>query len=212
MLTYPDDLPPGADEYARSRCADGYDLTDVYNYIDAAGKSVFLRARYDSTSGDGKTFLQFHFNGSEYVATLPPRPAEGWPLYRLPDILHYPAEPVWLVEGEKCAVALSSNGAPGLAEAGAVATTSGASNSVARTDWRPLAGRVVLIWPDNDKPGEKWLASVENVLLAVGAAGWSCVDPARFGLPAGGDVADYIRMAEKESAVSNNSDSALDSN
>ena len=36
---------------------------------------------------------------------------------------------------------------------GLLATTSGAADSAAKADWRPLAGRDVIIWPDNDEAG-----------------------------------------------------------
>ena len=54
---------------------------------------------------------------------------------------------VVLVEGEKCAQTLI--------DAGVVATTAmhGAHAPIEKTDWSPLTGKHVLIWPDRDKAG-----------------------------------------------------------
>ncbi|MDL2207530.1 CHC2 zinc finger domain-containing protein [Desulfovibrio sp. OttesenSCG-928-M16] len=88
---------------------------------------------------------------------------------------------VYLVEGEKCCEALLS--------VGLCATTSGSANS-----WRPefaelLRGKTVIIIPDADEPGETYAAQAAKDLLGV-------ADSVRImrleGLPAGGDVADWI--------------------
>ena len=69
---------------------------------------------------------------------------------------------VW-VEGERCAEAI--------AEVGFVGSSSiaGASN-VDKSDYSPLAGRDVLVWPDDDPPGRKAGEVVANSLIEVGAA------------------------------------------
>lgn len=67
------------------------------------------------------------------------------PLYNLPGLVT--ARDVVLVEGEKCAQALIA--------AGICATTAmnGAKAPVHKTDWTPLAGKHVIIWPDRDATG-----------------------------------------------------------
>ena len=52
---------------------------------------------------------------------------------------------IWIVEGEKCADALS--------EIGLLATTSGSATSANNTNWSPLHGRHIIIWPDKDESG-----------------------------------------------------------
>src|SRR5262249_29303755 len=60
-----------------------------------------------------------------------------------------------------------------------------------RADWTPLAGRDVLILPDNDAPGESYAGHVAALLHGLSP-------PARVkivrlpGLPAGGDLVEYI--------------------
>ena len=73
------------------------------------------------------------------------------------------AAQVVLVEGEKCAQALI--------DANVAATTAmhGANAPVDKTDWSPLSGKVVLIWPDRDKPGWEYAAQAAQAVLAAGA-------------------------------------------
>jgi len=70
---------------------------------------------------------------------------------------------VILVEGEKCAQALIA--------AGITATTAmhGANAPVDKTDWSPLTGKAVLIWPDRDKPGWEYAMAAAQAVLDAGA-------------------------------------------
>jgi putative DNA primase/helicase len=67
-----------------------------------------------------------------------------------------------LVEGEKCADALIRQGI--------VATTAmnGAKAPVDKTDWTPLAGKAVLIWPDRDAPGWDYAEAAARACVAAG--------------------------------------------
>jgi putative DNA primase/helicase len=50
-----------------------------------------------------------------------------------------------------------------------VTTTSyGGANSAAKTDWSPLKGRKVFIWPDADEPGGKYAKEVAQRLSEIG--------------------------------------------
>ncbi len=83
-------------------------------------------------------------------------------LYELDTIAADRSRPVILVEGEKCADALLC--------LGLLATTSmGGSNAAKYTDWSPIKGRQVIIWPDNDAPGVKYAHAVAELCLKAGA-------------------------------------------
>ncbi|MBN4841809.1 hypothetical protein, partial [Citrobacter braakii] len=88
-------------------------------------------------------------------------PPEPRPLYNQPGIQD--AAQVVLVEGEKCAQALI--------DAGVCATTAmhGANAPVDKTDWSPLKGKTVLIWPDRDKPGWEYAVQAAQAILSAGA-------------------------------------------
>jgi putative DNA primase/helicase len=59
----------------------------------------------------------------------------------------------------------------GLDRRGIVATTAmhGANAPVEKTDWSPLAGKAVLIWPDRDKPGWEYATQAAQAILSAGA-------------------------------------------
>ncbi|WP_247424605.1 phage/plasmid primase, P4 family [Ralstonia pseudosolanacearum] len=128
--------------------------TAKWDYLDAAGKLIGVVYRYDPP-GRGKEFRPWDAKRRKMA---PPDPR---PLYNQPGLAT--ATQVVLVEGEKCAQALI--------DAGIVATTAmhGANAPVEKTDWSPLAGKSVLIWPDRDKPGWEYAANAAQAILSAGA-------------------------------------------
>ncbi|MCV6605607.1 MAG: AAA family ATPase, partial [Porticoccaceae bacterium] len=86
---------------------------------------------------------------------------EPRPLYNQPGIAK--SETVVLVEGEKCVEALMGQGIP------ATTAMSGANTAVEKTDWSPLAGKRVIIWPDNDAAGQKYAINCASAIAKAGA-------------------------------------------
>ena len=128
--------------------------TAKWDYLDAAGKLIAVVYRYDPP-GRKKEFRPWDARRRKMA---PPDPR---PLYNQPGLTS--ATQVVLVEGEKCAQALI--------EAGVVATTAmhGANAPVEKTDWSPLAGKAVLVWPDRDKPGWEYATQAAQAILSAGA-------------------------------------------
>lgn len=91
------------------------------------------------------------------------------PLYNQPAIRQ--ASTVILVEGEKCAEALIN--------IGIVATTAmnGARAPIDKTNWSPLAGKHVAIWPDRDIPGWNYAESAARACVAAGCASVEILEP-----------------------------------
>jgi len=129
-------------------------VTAKWDYLDASAKLIAVVKRYDLPNGT-KQFRPWDVLGRRMAA---PNPR---PLYNQPGMLQ--SNLVVLVEGEKCAQALI--------DAGYCATTAmhGANAPVDKTDWTPLAGKVVLIWPDRDKPGWEYAERALLAILQVGA-------------------------------------------
>jgi len=127
--------------------------TKKWLYLDYDGKIIATHTRFDKPNGK-KEFRPW--DAIQKKATFPnPRP-----LYNLPGIKD--ASRVILVEGEKCADALIELGIQ-------ATTTMGGSNAPPeKTDWAPLSGKEVLIWPDNDEPGGKY---AQNAAKAISHAG-----------------------------------------
>jgi hypothetical protein len=150
----------------------------VWTYRDAAGSPVGLVVRWDLPGGKKDIRpLARHDDGWRIGAMPDPRP-----LYRLPDLAE--AEFVTVVEGEKVAEAAWS--------LGLTATTSaGGALAAHKTDWGPLAGKKVMLLPDNNSPGQKFSDDVVAILVRLTPP--AVVKIVKLpGLPEGGDLVDWI--------------------
>jgi putative DNA primase/helicase len=150
--------------------------TARWDYLDAEGKLIACVYRYDPAPGR-KEFRPWDARRRKMA---PPEPR---PLYNQPGMVS--AAQVVLVEGEKCAQALI--------DAGFCATTAmhGANAPVEKTDWSPLAGKAVLIWPDRDKPGFAYAEAASQAVLTAGATSCAILLPPDD-KPQGWDAADAL--------------------
>lgn len=147
--------------------------TGTWHYLDENSNIIATVWRHDMENGS-KTFRPW-----DAVAAKPSMPAIR-PLYNLPSILH--AEPIILVEGEKCADVLIK------LKYAATTAMGGAHAPVDRTNWDPIKGKKVILWADNDLPGEQWLGRIRPVLETFGCK--ISVVPIPTDKPDGWDVAD----------------------
>jgi hypothetical protein len=112
------------------------------------------------------------------------RPPAALPLLNLQQLQAKPDAPVLVVEGEKTADAATR-----LLPSCVVTTWAGGCKATGKTDWTPLAGRKVTLWPDNDDVGRDAMQAVAALLQKVGAASVKVVaNPPDA--PAGWDLAD----------------------
>lgn len=116
------------------RNADGSLYGYVYRFNTPDGKEIFPLIYAENANGKEWRFQGF---------------SEPRPLYNLHLLTENPTKTVVVVEGEKCA----DYAATILPKAVCVAWQGG-SNAIHKTDWSPLAGRNVLLFPDNDEPGK----------------------------------------------------------
>lgn len=110
------------------------------------------------------------------------------PLLRLDELAKRSADPVVLCEGEKAA------DAAGKLLPGYVSTCwLNGTNSWQKADFLPLAGRDVLLWPDNDSPGLHCMVEIEKHLLKIGAGSIRSVPVTALSdqLSEGDDAADF---------------------
>jgi len=141
----------------------------------------------------GKIIRPMWRKGARYVVGRPTAPPEGWPLYGLGRVLESADDaPVFVVEGEACADALH--------RLGLAAVTSGGATSDDTADWRPLAGRRVILWPDHDDPGRKYAEHVGARLRGLQTA-CEWIDVAALGLPEKGDCVDWIKAHPEATAA-----------
>lgn len=160
---------------------------------DAERAAILTKLGSLAPDDGGKIVRPMWRKGARYAHGKPPSPPEGWPLYGLGRVLESAADaPVFVVEGEACADALH--------RLGLVAVTSGSASSDGGADWRPLSGRRVILWPDQDEPGRKYAERVRERLSGLGAA-CECLDVAALGLPEKGDAADWIKARPEATAA-----------
>ena len=157
----------------------------VWEYRDATGCLFGAVCRFDMPEGAKQvvplTWAR-HADGREqfrWLAFAKPRP-----LYGLDILAANPDAGVLIVEGEKAADAART------ISPGVVVTWPGGSKAVKYTDWTPLAGRKVVIWPDRDAPGIEAAHAVAKALAGIAAKVRVVTPPA--GPQDGWDLADAV--------------------
>lgn len=163
----------------------------LWPYRDAAGRLLCQMARFDFTAADGapgKDVLPLTFCdlGSGKRAWRSKGIPDPRPLYKLPELVARPDALVIVTEGEKAADA-----AAGLFGGRVTTTPMHGAKSPHKTDWSPMAGRHVVIWPDRDEPGTSFAQAVAALATEAGAASVAVVDvPADW--PHAWDLADEL--------------------
>lgn len=165
---------------------------EPWMYHDADGGELGAVVRWPRPEG-GKEIRPFHRDESGWHAAAMPAPR---PLYNLPSLSA--RSMVLVTEGEKAADALQTlfQDRPDV-----VCTTSaGGCQAAHLTDWSPLAGKDVFIFPDNDKPGQHYAEVIcdECAKLAPRPIVRVVTLP---GLPEKGDAADFIAVREADQSI-----------
>ncbi len=153
-------------------------------YFDAQADPVGSIVRWDRP--EGKEIRPVHRgpDGRWRIGGMP----EPRPLYELPTLLARPDETVYVAEGEKAACAAGWLGLLGT-------TSPHGSGSAAKADWRPLAGRDVVILPDHDEAGRRYAQTVADILGRLDPP--ACVRIVELpGLAPRGDLFDWINAGE----------------
>lgn len=164
----------------------------IHHYTAPDGAITFARMRLKHPDTGEKWIRPLRRDAAGIWCELKAPEFEGGaPLYNLHQLCD-PArqsERVILTEGEYKVDMLALRGI--------LATTSGGAQSVEAADWQPLAGRDVLIWSDNDKPGAEYAQHAENKLRALGCT-VSFIDVAALNLPPKGDVVDWLKAFHQQ--------------
>ena len=106
------------------------------------------------------------------------------PLYRRDNLAD--AKTILITEGEGKSDLLAEYGFPST-------TSSGGFAQASYTDWTPLLGRQVIIWPDADTPGKQYCDDVRKILEGLGCQ-VKIIDTSRLDLQSGEDAADFIQQ------------------
>lgn len=142
---------------------------------------VGFACRFDHPDG-GKDVLPLSWDGSGWEWKAMPEPR---PLFNLPELLARPAAVVIVTEGEKAASAAAD-----LLPSAVTSTWAGGSAAWRKTDWQPLKGRKVILWPDNDQPGLEAMAAIHDHLMGEIRVARLLLPTLPEGLPEKFDAAD----------------------
>jgi hypothetical protein len=201
--------PPPTDAEAPEKAAArifGRPPDAMWQYGDAKGAIHFCVCRWNVLK-DGQPDKEirplswFLDRGWRFAHWPAPRP-----LYKLDEIQSNPNSPIVVCEGEKAADAAAR-----IFPNSIVTTSCGGSGAARLSDWTPLAGRKVLIWPDNDEPGARYAGDVTKELaelacdvVIVDTAALAQIDGGGRGSdfdPAGWDADDAIQQWQDLSAL-----------
>ena len=194
---------PEADDFEPLPVPDGVAPPDAHSKLGRCAK----RWAYRSADGALQGYV-VRFETAEGKETRPQRYGvkngrEGWhwkgwkdgrPLYRLPELQMSPESSVLIVEGEK-----SADAAAGLLLDMAVTTSMNGAQSPGKTDWSPVSGREVVVWPDNDEAGDRYAQQVASLVRAAGASTVRIVT-LPDGAPEGWDLADPCLLCGRRRA------------
>ena len=150
--------------------------TTFYEVRSRDGVLAAIHKRIDRPDG-GKDVIWLRPEG---MVGLNGRPTSELPLFGIDGIGD--AQQVLLVEGEKAALALQELGIP------AVGTVTGAASTPSADVLQDLAGRIVLLWPDNDDAGRKHMRRIAEALDDIAVVAWVEWPDA----PDKGDAADFV--------------------
>ena len=164
----------------------------IHYYTAPDGAITFARLRLKHPDTGEKWIRPLRRDASgDWCELKAPEFEGGTPIYNLHQLCD-PArqsERMILVEGEFKVDMLALRGI--------LATTSGGAQSVETADWQPAAGRNVLVWPDNDKPGFEYAQHAADKLKALGCE-VAFIDVAALNLPPKGDAVDWLKAFNQQ--------------
>lgn len=154
----------------------------TWHYYDANNNLLGYVKRIDTISG--KSFCPFFVpdNNGGFTKGQKEKP---WHLFGLNTLKD--SKTIFVVEGEKCAACLHQLNI-------ACVTSPNGSSSAKNADWTPLKNATyIYLLPDNDEPGEKYIKTVAEILLAQNPSVSLFRVPFVVEMDKGEDVADWIK-------------------
>jgi putative DNA primase/helicase len=153
----------------------------AWMYTDKQGRPLSYACRFEKPDG-GKDVIPYTWTGKGWEWKAMPEPR---PLYRLPELLARKDAVVIICEGEKATARAAM-----LLPESVCTTWAGGCKAWGKTDWAPLKGRKVILWPDADLPGLETMKAIKTHLLNDVEAASVHLPTIPDDLPAGWDAAD----------------------
>jgi putative DNA primase/helicase len=159
-------------------------ISQEWEYRAGDGTLLAVVCRFETAKG--KDYRPLTVTPAGWFWRAPPSPR---PLYGLDRLAARPEADVILCEGEKAAEAAAL-----LLPATVAMTTMNGARAPALSDWAPLSGRHVRLWPDRDVPGHQYAATAAALAYAAGAESVAMLDLSALGddLADGWDAADAL--------------------
>lgn len=194
-----------ADAQATKQAKHGFSFIKLHCYTNQDGAPIYWKIRLKNLATGEKWIRSFSSGEHGFVLKEPedynaayPNGNGKKPIYALDRISQAPADAeVFIFEGEQKADLAN--------ELGLTATTCGGSQSVNRTDLEPLAGRKVVIWPDNDAAGLTYLDTIGEALTALGCE-VQTIDLEPLELPEKADIVDWVEIRKTKGLDTDRSD------
>lgn len=180
--------PPNAAKSCPTRHYKLGEASAYWDYLNESGVLLMRVARFDRTRTNGERAKEYrpcsYGQNKGYTKWHWLQLPGNRPLYGLETLGQFEGTaPVLLVEGEKAADA-----ARHLFPHQPCMTWSGGSKAIGKTDFKPLAGREVWYWPDNDDAGLKSVEKLSAALRRVGASEFKLLAINAFGRYIPGDA------------------------
>lgn len=155
----------------------GGQLEALHEYTQADGTHNQFVIRWRGADGKKQIWPCVH-TAAGYVLRFPGQRV----LYRLPTLAG--AKTVIVCEGELKTDLLAGYGFP-------CTTSAGGSKAADKTDWRPLAGKNIIVWSDYDTAGRQYADDVKRILEGLNCR-IKIINPAQLDLQESEDAKDYI--------------------
>jgi uncharacterized protein (DUF927 family) len=169
----------------------------VWEYHDEAGKLLCLVYRFEpKAEGERKQFFPLTYceNAAGKREWRWQGMADPRPLYNLDKLAANTSAPVVVTEGEKAADAAA------VLFPDAITTTMlNGAQAPGKTNWKPLEGCAVWLWPDNDEPGRECMTKVAALAKNAGAKSVEMLNLSAFACTPGGS--DARTLPEKYDAA-----------
>lgn len=172
-----------------------------YSYHNENGDILFYMLRLANKENGKKSFVPLsygHRPGQDEKKWISKRYQERQnTLYNLHLLNKNPTATILVVEGEKTADAANKI----IEKENIVCMTwIGGAGAVTKSNWEPLQGRKVIIWPDNDQAGYKAAEELCSLLRQVGVSSLQLVDKNLLAkeLPEKWDLADPLPEGKNE--------------
>lgn len=156
----------------------------IYEYRTASGELVAVKGRFEPRLKE--KYFRWRLPAASGWSGLEGMPLVSVPLWGAELLKTQPDAPVFLVEGEKAAMAVRAGGFLAVTHGG------GASIKDFGSSLDVLRGRHVVLWPDNDDPGRAYMDRARRALNGVASTTVTIFPP----LPEKGDAFDYFASGQ----------------